>query len=102
MKFTAIAVIFSAVVLGGCSTNRAYRPGMTGGSGGASGIPDSRPSLGLPTPTFRGQDNPQNRPEEEGHDTGQNEADCWQNCPTPPLGRNVEGGLNVRVPQRAQ
>jgi len=54
MRITAIAVIFSAVVLGGCTSNRAFRPGMTGG---ASAVPDSTPALGLPAPTFRSQDN---------------------------------------------
>jgi len=54
MKTTAIAVILSAVVLGGCTTNRVYRPGMTGG---ASAVPNSTPRLGIPKPTFRSPEN---------------------------------------------
>lgn len=57
MKITAMAVICGAVVLCGCTANRAFRPGMTGSSGGASAVPDSTPTLGLPSPTFRSHGN---------------------------------------------
>ncbi len=55
MKFTAIALIASAVVLGGCARNRTYQPGMTGSGGSA--MPDSSSSLGSPAPTYRTPDN---------------------------------------------
>jgi protein MpaA len=57
MKIMAITAISCAVVLGGCSTSRAYRPGMSGTSGGALAIPESTPTLGNPAPPFRGPGN---------------------------------------------
>jgi hypothetical protein len=57
MKVAAIAVIGGAVFLSGCSTNRTFRPGLSGGAGGSPAAPDSSPSLGLPSLTFPGQNN---------------------------------------------
>src|SRR5258708_37037782 len=57
MKVATIAVVFSVVVLCGCSTNRAFRPSVTGGAGGAAVPSESTPSLGFPSPTIPGQNN---------------------------------------------
>ncbi|MGE5194427.1 MAG: M14 family zinc carboxypeptidase, partial [Deltaproteobacteria bacterium] len=57
MKVAAIAVISGVAFFCGCSTNRTFRPGVTEGSSGASAVPDSAPSLGLPSLTLPGQSN---------------------------------------------
>jgi hypothetical protein len=55
MKVAAIAVTCAVALFSGCSTNRTFRPGLSGGAGSSGAAPDSTPSLGLPALNFPGQ-----------------------------------------------
>ena len=54
MKVATLAVIGGVIFFGGCANHRTFRQG---GAPGTTTVPDSTPSLGLPSPTLPGQNN---------------------------------------------